>query len=333
MVGFFFYLKSRLHLNIDRRILYESHSIFCKKIKREDYKMNGVKLEKLIIEIERSMGANNAILLSGGYDSTLLFYILAKQMNGVYKPRELYVMHVSASFTCNKAARERKSAYDIIGYVKAKFPRIANRIHEYNINIDIGRLPHNVCGLAQPLFWLPSLLVGLPDRDDMKIFFSYIGVDQDTAMMTELQQIVNSTYAVGKMGFTLPSLEFPFKLLMKPDIISLLITLDREIFELCTTCEDPFGVTDKKEPCGECVSCQDIKMAIIYLIADPGTPSEIKDFCKEFMKIEYAMDINIERIKRSEWMKLRDNISIKKEEEELDCLDSLSDDQPVDKEE
>lgn len=246
--------------------------------------------------VEDHMNYENAILFSGGYDSTLLLASVMANINkNPTKYGKLYILYVNNDFTGMKNQREDTARNQILTHLRKKFPDVNLDIRCVRVSLfkDEGLHPQNY-SLIQPLIWLPSLVMALPVVNDMSILLSFINPDQTTAFRDDIREFIRISYEIGKTKGQIPSVEFPFLLMKKMETIQALLKLDKVLFEYATSCEN----TTSFDFCGRCIPCQDLQSALIDIIRaygryKQGFEYELVEYCKGFLREKFHLEVEI----------------------------------------
>ena len=207
---------------------------------------------------------------------------------------DVHLISVTGSFLGPKNDRESRARTYIFEYLKKKY--YDTNIKMNTINIDCNDLPMNTYGLAQPLFWIPSLMtnVNCMKYDNVDLILSDISGDPLLLYRTEITNIIESTAKLkyctddynNKVNITKIKTKFIQSFIYKEDIITSLIKSDPELFYHCTTCEN---YKDESDNCGVCDKCKEIIQALKSVISDADTDAEVKKICEAYLYDKFKM--------------------------------------------
>lgn len=238
------------------------------------------------------------VVWSGGFDST---FVLLDECDKANKdPSNIYIQCVTTSFDNTgptKNAREKDARDKIKRYISRTYPSVHIKYANLEMKWDNNgyRFNSDNDGISQPVIWICSLLP-LLDRDTT-VKFGYI--KSDDAMSSRFKQDVVALFdAANKLVGKNIKLEFPLECYDKNYVISYLMNDVTEVFEYCTSCENP-GTNDK---CGHCVPCQHIRETLIKLCVD-GSPSTRKSatrYLKDWFDIDVTVVFNEEPLIKAE---------------------------------
>lgn len=226
------------------------------------------------------------MMFSGGYDST---YLLDKLMS---ENNEVTILTIEADFLMSKVDRENIARERILSYLKSKY--YGCTLIAKKLKLSIRECNIDSSGLSQVLFWLPSICMFTPPNEDTMINFSYIVGDQELSHKDDIREMIRISSHFRNKSL---SGKFCMEYMHKHTVIEQLISKDKFLFENATTCEDAYADEDF---CGKCVPCNNLKSALLHIIADSHTDDSIRSYCQDFLKLKFRIDISVSHHKNIE---------------------------------
>lgn len=196
-----------------------------------------------------SSGRGIAVLFSGGADSTLLLFEVAKAAKSI--GQKVTALSISTNnINRNQQRLEKTARAKILDSLKQKgYDNI--EILEGKMNFDADG-PVRYCGRAQDYMWMFAANFYLKKSD---IFVGYIGDDNhEIESQFKTISLFNAASAHGESGNIL---RMPYQTKSKYDIIRKLI--DYDLYKLTWFCEFPTGID---APCGACTTCKNHEITL-----------------------------------------------------------------------
>lgn len=180
---------------------------------------------------------------SGGCDSTLVLYDLAKKSSLAEPVRAISFIHCQIG-----AGAESMLARDkILAWMRGKGFHIKHQTVEINHKGDFDCVRH---GLEQPIMWLANCIPYLEEAEDL--YVGWLRGDYAAARSTEAKWAFDYMQGIGgRKGKLITPL-------MDEDKAEVIGKLEKELLDLCWWCENP---VDGKQ-CGKCDPCVTHRVAL-----------------------------------------------------------------------
>ena len=217
-------------------------------------------------------GNEHVVIYSGGCDSTLMLYEIAKEYGTKEKP--VIALSYNHHAPCPvKAIIEKKTRESFRKYCKK------NKIYINFTEVSVGikavskryfSISHHP-GIVQPYLWLGAL--GVAMLGWRNFYFGYIKHDDFWMFKSEF---VEAFKALQKVIMTENKVFFPLMDIHKENIIRKL--KEYEIYDLTWHCETP---TKEHEACGTCTPCKKHKEALRNLLEEAKETKKMHEELKE----------------------------------------------------
>lgn len=187
------------------------------------------------------------VLWSGGCDSTLVLYQLAREEGTAQKPiRTLSIIHPQVEGRDGQAAARAK--------ILRRFKQLGLHVESSVLTISQSKgLAVEPAGLPQPVMWLTSAVLYLSTVAEEKLYTGHIRGDdvwRCSGMLNQAFGLLCEVAGRKKAEWVTPLMDTS-----KWEVLRELKAA--KLLDLCWWCEHP----EKGKPCGSCYPCKNHAMA------------------------------------------------------------------------
>ena len=186
---------------------------------------------------------NHIMSFSGGFDSTLMLLNFLEEMTKLpKKERQDKVILVSVTHSSIgkvKNLKEHHAREKILSICKKKYPDVDLDHIKVDISLNTTSTLKGNTGLAQPMIWLSSIMPFM--HEDDILYFGHVKDDAEVLIQNSFNKIISGftelQYPYSSTSNHKIKIKCPLMHIHKYDVLYNLYKLDKEIFELCVTCE------------------------------------------------------------------------------------------------
>lgn len=213
------------------------------------------------IEEEKFRDYEHYIMWSGGYDSTLLTFVLLN----AYKDRKI-LKKINIIYANNNVINDLKTEKEM--EAREKILKLWKEKYDFEFNIitiktEIYSNDVFLCNKRNGYFQQYLFLSEAAFMFSKKAIYHIPHIKGENATADRLKILMRDLDNFTEDGETIVSM--PLKLMTKIDIIKSIIDIDNKLMDIIWTCETPNKVGKNIVPCYDCEKCEELYNALLYI--------------------------------------------------------------------